>query len=171
MKGKNIRNCLISFIIGALIFGSIGVAASGLFAKDISFTPSNPNWELEKNTVEDAINSLYGRATCKEWVEITGATVTDTDYIYNNNLHLFKCGNVCKISFSMDGVNINTDYRLITNQKYYPKEDTNGTGVGANNGYTVYTLKTDGNFVITKQSIANVGWVSSLGLAYICDND
>ena len=56
---KDIKKYLFGFIIGVILTSGIGVAASQLFASSISFTPSNPNWELEENTVEEAINYLY----------------------------------------------------------------------------------------------------------------
>ena len=168
---------IIGFILGAVVFGSVGLVSGAILyqASEIGYTPKNNTWKKSNGdkieTIEDAIDELYNISTCEEWTEISGATATNTDYIYNNSLHLYKCGSVCKISFAMDGVNLNTDYQLITDAKYYPKANTNGSGVGQNNGYINYTLKTDGNIVITMQSNASNGWASGSSLAYICGSD
>lgn len=56
MKKKIITH-LITFIIGGLIFGSIGVAFAITYkASDIVYSPSDTSWNV--NTVGEAINSL-----------------------------------------------------------------------------------------------------------------
>ena len=55
---KNLKNNIISFILGALIFGSIGiVSAFSLFADNVGFTPYDNTWNVDN--VESAINDLY----------------------------------------------------------------------------------------------------------------
>ena len=58
-----IKSRIFAFILGAIIFGSVGVYASSYIAKDISFTPKNTNWKKEDGTditnVKDAIDDLY----------------------------------------------------------------------------------------------------------------
>ena len=61
---KIIKNPIFMFILGAIIFGSIGVAASQIFAKDIYFEPKE-GWTLEENTVEAAIDDLYSKSNEK----------------------------------------------------------------------------------------------------------
>jgi len=52
---------LFTFIIGALIFGSIGIyATSTYYAKNISYEP-NSNWEV--SNVNDALDELYKSKT------------------------------------------------------------------------------------------------------------
>ena len=54
---KLIKNNLFGFIIGGIIFGSIGIyAASIYYAKDISYEPSDASWEV--SNVNEALNEL-----------------------------------------------------------------------------------------------------------------
>ena len=52
-----IKNNMIGFILGAIIFGGIGVYATQILAKDIKFTPTVESWKVDN--IEDAINDLY----------------------------------------------------------------------------------------------------------------
>ena len=55
---KNNLKVFVSIIISGIIFGGIGVyAANTYLAHDISYTPSNENFEV--TNVEDALNELY----------------------------------------------------------------------------------------------------------------
>ena len=54
---KIIKNPLFTFILGALIFSSLGVAAYSLLSSDVQFTPENNKWQV--GNVEEALNSLY----------------------------------------------------------------------------------------------------------------
>jgi len=58
---KMIGSRVFSFILGALIFSGMTVFAYSISSKDISFTPSDSNWEVDN--VEDAMNSLYENAS------------------------------------------------------------------------------------------------------------
>ena len=52
------KSNILSFIVGALLFGCIGtVAAYNLLAKDVKYTPSDSTWEVDN--VKDAIDELY----------------------------------------------------------------------------------------------------------------
>ena len=52
------KSNIFAFIIGALIFGSIGVvSAYTIFANDIGYTPSDTTWDVDN--VKDAIDDLY----------------------------------------------------------------------------------------------------------------
>ena len=52
------KKYIIGFLVGAIVFGSIGVTATVLYnSSEIGFTPSDSSWNV--NNVEDAINSLY----------------------------------------------------------------------------------------------------------------
>ena len=55
---KQLKSNIISFILGALIFGGIGaVFAYSIFANNVGFTPTDNTWNV--NNVENAINDLY----------------------------------------------------------------------------------------------------------------
>ena len=168
---------IIGFVLGAIIFGGIvGVSAYTIFANDIGYTPNDTTWKKSNGeditNVKDAIDDLYTKASdnafCEEWTEITGSTVTNTSYVYNNSINLYKCGHVCKLSFALDGTVTNTDYKIITDERYYPTEEVSFTGAGHSSGYASLKLKTDGNLVITFQSFKN-GWASGSTL-YLCNN-
>ena len=52
------KSNVLCFIIGAIIFGSIGVYAANMLASDtITYTPKNENWKVAN--VSEAIDSLY----------------------------------------------------------------------------------------------------------------
>ena len=51
------KGIIIGIIIGGLVFGSIGVLASGLLASSVTYSPADTNWQ-GINTVEKALNSL-----------------------------------------------------------------------------------------------------------------
>ena len=55
---KNVGSRLFSFILGAIIFGGIGVVSAYTFlASDTSFTPKDTGWEVDN--VEDALNDIH----------------------------------------------------------------------------------------------------------------
>lgn len=55
---KIIKNPIFTFILGAIIFGSIiGVIAYNVSANNIGFEPDDEDWEVEN--VEEALNELY----------------------------------------------------------------------------------------------------------------
>ena len=56
-KKKYIISGITGIIIGGLIFGGIGVAAVTLTAKQITYTPSNS--EFNATNAEEALNKLY----------------------------------------------------------------------------------------------------------------
>ena len=57
VNNKSLKLVIMSSLITAIIVGSIGVIAASLSAKDIGFTSTNEEWQV--NNVEDAINDLY----------------------------------------------------------------------------------------------------------------
>lgn len=54
---KTIKIAIGAFVLGAIIFGSIGVVASTVFAGSITYQPKNSAWKV--SNVEDAIDDLY----------------------------------------------------------------------------------------------------------------
>jgi len=55
MKKKVIKSIL--FVVGVVFIFTSGVVAATLTAKDVGFTASNEEWQV--NNVEDAMNDLY----------------------------------------------------------------------------------------------------------------
>ena len=55
-------NSLFTFILGGLIFGSIGIYGANVYESNtIEYSPTDENWEV--STVNEAINSLYSMKT------------------------------------------------------------------------------------------------------------
>nr|MBP3259239.1 hypothetical protein [Bacilli bacterium] len=72
---KNNIKIVLSFILGAIIFGSIGVYASTLMAKDVEFSSSKENWQA--GNVGEALDDLYCMAKEKqEVVKFTASNVS-----------------------------------------------------------------------------------------------
>ena len=73
------KSNIFAFILGAIIFGSIGVIATNYVANDVNFTPKDTAWKKEDGTditnVKDALDNLYNRnnSFCKK---ITGSKTT-----------------------------------------------------------------------------------------------
>ena len=62
------KKVIISFVLGAIIFGSIsGVIAYNYNAKDIEYTPSDSTWNV--NTVGDAIDELKNSSSSMTLIE------------------------------------------------------------------------------------------------------
>jgi len=58
MKRKiTIKTLIIAIMVTAILSGTVGVIAVKLSAKDVGFTASNEEWQV--NNVEDAVNDLY----------------------------------------------------------------------------------------------------------------
>lgn len=151
MKKENIK-LLLTFIITAFIFLSLGVYATSTFlAKDISFTSTNPKFEA--NNVEDALNTLYTYKDKKVSKNnfVGNGTSTDvlTDSFYSNYTYLkvtnifIYSGTKCDVFFQTD--NGTVEQNVVLNQEYniknmisagYPKFSTRNT-----NGYCWPTVE------------------------------
>ena len=70
---KYIKVSIISFILGAIIFGSVGVLASQIIARDISYKSTN---------VESALNDLYTKADSKKICELKSGTASTIGSMY-----------------------------------------------------------------------------------------
>lgn len=80
------RKYVIGFIVGALVFGGIGVAAAILSGEQVEFSPDNTNWQV--SNVEDALNSLYASRVSTNYSEdetIVG-TWTDGKPVYQKTI-------------------------------------------------------------------------------------
>ena len=60
---------IFAFILGAVIFSSITVAAHTIFANDIGYTPKDTTWKKSNGeditNVKDAIDELYNKASAR----------------------------------------------------------------------------------------------------------
>ena len=81
------KSNIFAFILGALIFGSIGVvSAYTIFANDIGYTPKDTTWEVDN--VKDAIDELYMKTT---------VTLNDKDEQINDLKNQINIGRVLYI--------------------------------------------------------------------------
>ena len=53
------KKLIISFILGGIIFGSVGIYAASYLATDVSYTPTDSSWKV--SNVNDALNELYNK--------------------------------------------------------------------------------------------------------------
>ena len=66
---KNNLKVFVAVVISGIVFGGIGVyAANTYLAHDISYTPSNENFDA--NNVEDALNELYDNSEIAKSINI-----------------------------------------------------------------------------------------------------
>ena len=82
---KFIKNNIIGFILGAVIFSSITVAAYSILANDIGYTPSDSTWKKSNGeditNVKDAIDELYNKsATYKNLILIEESFQLDSTH-------------------------------------------------------------------------------------------
>ena len=173
---KIIKNPIFTFILGSLIFGGIvGVSAYTIFANDIGYTPKDSTWKKSNGeditNVSDAIDELYTKindnASCEKWTEIENSTANSASYSVNSDtIKLYKCGSVCKITFALR-ISTNNEVPLITNSKYFPKEEVEYSGIGAGGGYSTGKLLTNGNILVTYNN--NGQWTSSNNVSFRCE--
>lgn len=157
---------IIAVGLTAIICISGTVFATGYFARDISYKKVDGT-EL---SVEQALNELYSNINEENlnWTEVLDGLESNPSY--QLSAKLYKCGKLCKITFVIDNVKLNTDYKIIVNPQYYPKEEFEVYGWGFDNGMANVKFKTDGNIVITSQSI-KVGscWSNVKNIIYVCE--
>lgn len=85
------KSNIFSFLLGAIIFGSVvGVSAYSIFATDIEYTPKDITWNVDN--VESALDDLYIKA--KTYKKLDTQTTANSNYIldgytaYDNNGNL-----------------------------------------------------------------------------------
>ena len=89
---KVLKNPILTFILGSLIFGCIGiVSAFSLFAQDVGFTPHDTSWKKDDGSditnVKEAIDELYINNTgyanqeVKRILQITDSKVDISDVL------------------------------------------------------------------------------------------
>jgi len=82
-----IKNNIFGFIIGGLIFGSIGIYGSNVYeSNSIEYSPTDASWEV--SNVGDAINSLHSVVT--ELDDIKGLGNADASQILNGQTAVVK---------------------------------------------------------------------------------
>lgn len=115
---KIFKSRIFIFILGAIIFGSIGsVVAYNYNAKDIKYTPSDSSWNVK--TVEDSLKELYSNRNSTlnfydaEYVEYQGIRSSQT--ITKN---LSKGNYLVAVSY-FDSTNNTSPY---TNQKGFEND-------------------------------------------------
>ena len=163
---KNNFKVIIGFVVGIILASSITAYAYSYIASDISYTKDGTEM-----SVEEALNDLYNKnnGNNMEWVEIQDAFVSNPNYTLAG-ARLYKKGNICKLSFTIDNITKNTNYILINNSEYYPKEETEVYGWGHSNGMASVKINTDGTFTVTNQSISwGSGWSAIKNICYICN--
>ena len=106
---KLIKNNLFGFILGAIIFGSIGVAASQLFANDIGYTPIDTTWQVDN--VKDAIDDLYGNIIKGEILYEEG--LYDTTSLTSKSYEFTEKRNAILIVSASHGNNNNSYYHQL----------------------------------------------------------
>ena len=96
-KRKNMKKIfrksnIFAFILGAIIFGGIGVvsAAYTIYANNIEFTPSNSSWKKANGdnitNVKDAIDDMYDKFTANTASELKKVcTYVDNTYSKDKN--------------------------------------------------------------------------------------
>ena len=123
--------------------------------------------------VYQALNDLYSKynENDEDWIEVQDAFVSNPNYSLDG-INLYKKGNICKLSFTVNNISKDVDYTLITDSKYYPKEEISVHGWGVNNGTANVKINTDGTFTVTNQTISpwGTGWASIKNICYICND-
>ena len=160
---KNNLKVFVIVVITAILFTGIGVyAANTYLAHDISYTPSNENFEV--SNVEDALNELYDNSNkpliLKLRTEsyssnrqgVTNYNLDATDIISKYKFFKFKLLSTTGIkSWEMYGYNIITK----SHEKLNPNIEYSFTNY--NNIWTIVYSQTDGNmgFVVIETEFYN----------------
>lgn len=127
---KIIKNNLLGFIVGAVIFSGITVLATQYLASDISFTPKDTTWKKSNGenitNVKEAIDELYTKSNNS----IISTNYFNTNYYQgriasmnaSNNLNKGKY--LCSAIFSLSSTG--------SAGQYYTEDDSDLTISGCN---------------------------------------
>jgi len=163
-----IKSRVFAFILGAIIFGSIGViSASTILAKDISYTPNDETWNV--NNIGDAIDDLYANAHSKSKI-IKNYIANDlpnngsyvekvyTDAVEKGTYYLIVGGGggVTKLSYSVTAEN-STITELTRKLNW---EVLSGNWYGGL--YATYKIEVEENTNIIQNLSANFGTVDNV---------
>ena len=134
---KFIKNNIIGFILGAVIFSSITVAAYSVLANDIGYTPKDNTWKKANGeditNVKDAIDELYA---------------TSVDYnLKLSGLEKLNLGNITLVE--------NKEIKLLNSQSGVLTHNNLNAG-----NYLLYAFRTvsvseDGNYYAQSSSRAS----------------
>ena len=138
---KNIKFIIIGIIIGGLLFTGVGVLASQIFARDVSYGNTN---------VESALDDLYSKANnnsvFSEFISIVdGSTQFDFANIKYHGFKKFKVENIWDNGASCSIKIVNTTNWLEENSPYslnteYDIPDSNRILLRASNGQCDFRL-------------------------------
>ena len=126
------KKYIIGFILGAIIFGSIGVAASEIFASSIRYEPS---WKKSNGdsitNVAEAIDELFYKSNTSEsstYIDTENSKNSKDQYTIPENVtkayvYISDATNEYSLSFSISGTSLISS-ELISNST---NVDNNGT--------------------------------------------
>jgi len=142
------KKIIITSIICFLISGTIGVVASKLSAKDIGFTSTNENWQV--NNVEDAMNDLYDKSQNGIIVpyikEYTDGGYQNREWSYYRSTPVVTISPNGSTSFTMS----NFGYQRVDSTGYDPVYHTiTSVENGTFDGLTVYPIDKNADVIIT----------------------
>ena len=163
---KNIfKSRIFLVILTAFICITGTVYASELFASSISFTPSNPDWQLEENTVEAAINDLYNTKSNIEVIDHFFVLNTSSNLSKSNTYTVRRSGTIfinMNLHTGIPNVDSNSSYSVLKNNV-----SVSPTFVNSNdwNRELYYVIDVEKDDVISySASTQKVGTANSLGI-------
>ena len=148
------KKLIIAFILGGVVFGSItGVVAYNYNAKDVSYTPSDSNWNVDN--VEDAIKDLKVYKDIGDFNKTNfGDTVINNSYgngsLKTTSLEL-EPGNylINVVAADAYGSSDSTTYNRIDNDGMSINCDDNCSYKKISNRYLSYRYSTNNNLRAT----------------------
>ena len=147
------KKYLIGFVIGALVFSGIGVAAYSILANDVKFIPKNDNWQVEN--VNDALNSLYISKTSDNYSTEEKVIGTWMNKPLYQRVFVFPFTSYTA-SFTGD-LNLDQNYQIRRAEVYHSYSD--GKGIESaryGNSSYYFSWYISGNKVVVNNNINNV---------------
>ena len=165
---KFIKNNIIGFILGAVIFSSITVAAYSVLANDIRYTPKDSTWKKSNGeditNVSEAIDELYNKAKIlnkltlkirsESWSStdagVTNYNLNNISDILNNYKYLKITGvttnNVKNYQIMGHNIQTNSNVTLTINKEYDLSQVDNFwivvySNTTGTNGYAIPTIE------------------------------
>ena len=143
---KLIKNPILMFVLGAVIFGGVGtVLAYSYAASQIAYNPDNSAWKV--NNVKDAIDSLYLSKTADNYStdEQVVGTWIDGKPLYQKTFNAITPSSMSSQSWTdVSGVIIpNADYITIVNAVVYASW---GKAILNYAGYLIHRIAPTGQY-------------------------
>ena len=139
---KIFKSRIFSFVLGAIIFGGIGVtSAYTLFANNIGFTPRDTTWEVD-NT-KKALDDLYDKQT--------------------RIVSLWKNDNP-NANFDAQTINLNLsnyDYIIIRSKRTI----TDGETIYFNPRYNIIKVGTSGSYILGIDQNSGYNWIRDISVS------